>query len=177
MSVHRDEFQNPYTPPNSPKKATGKKSSPFLNGLLYAIFYSILALVGCVALVLVAKGIDWLIPGEGALAHTSIQKVCWENRLMFLVVTMLSGFSGFAYHAGRKRINSGLCLFAVFCGGILARTVLSWWGLITLRPSRGERSLYPSEIFTYLGAYAMMSLVLILIGNRLASRSKSFIKT
>jgi hypothetical protein len=173
MSDHNRDSHNPYAPPNGSGKATGKESSPFLTGLLYAIFYSIITLVGCVALVLAAKGIDWLIPGEGALANSSFQSVCWENRLLFLVVTMLSGFSAFAYHAGQKRINSGLCLFAVFCGGILGRTVLSWWGLITLRPSRDETSLYPSEIITYLVAYATMSLVLILIGNRLASRVKS----
>ncbi|HAC91305.1 MAG TPA: hypothetical protein DCF63_11860, partial [Planctomycetaceae bacterium] len=122
-----------------------------------------------------AKGIDWLIPGEGALANSSIQSVCWENRLLFLVVTMLSGFSAFAYHAGQKRINSGLCLFAVFCCGILGRTVLSWWGLIALRPSRDETSLYPSEIITYVGAYAMMSIALVVIANRMASRSKTII--
>jgi hypothetical protein len=173
MSDHKHESQNPFASPKNLEKDTGKESSPFFTGILCAIFYSILALVGCVVLVLVAKGIDWLIPGEGALANSSIQSVCWENRLLFLVITMLSGFSAFAYHAGQKRINSGLCLIAVFCGGILARTVLSWWGLITLRPSRDETSLYPSEIITYLVAYATMSLVLILIGNRLASRVKS----
>jgi hypothetical protein len=173
MSDHKHESPNPYAPPNSSEKAAGKESSPYLTGLLYAIFYSILSIIGCVVLVFVAKAIDWLIPGEGALANSSIQSVCWENRLLFLVITMLSGFSAFAYHAGQKRINSGLCLIDVFCGGILARTVLSWWGLITLRPSRDETSLYPSEIITYLVAYATMSLVLILIGNRLASRVKS----
>lgn len=175
MSKYEDNSPNPYAAPNFSLQVAGQHTRPLVMGLLYAIVYSLLTLAGCGVLTIAAKIIDTSIPFDVPPTEKSIAMIFWEKRLLFSVLIMLSGFSAFAYHAGRKQINSGLCLIAVFCGGIVGRTILSWFELIALRPSRDETSLYPSEIITYLGAYAIMSIAIVIIANRLACRIKSVV--
>jgi hypothetical protein len=158
---------NPYAPP-SPAGDARHQNSRLLVGLTRATLISVLTIAACWGVVIVAKLIDAVIPGEGALANKGISSIWARNIRLSVVLTMLAGFSAFSYYGGAKKINSGVCLLAVFAAGIVGAMLASWLGLGTVRhPKLIHQPIYPPEFLTYFGSYLGMSLLLFFLANRL----------
>ena len=127
---------NPYASSSSELLET-RGENRFLSGVKRSLLASIIAATACVVLVVVAKGIDWILRGEGALNDDSVLSILRHSAPVYLLVTMTSSFSAFAYYARGKQLNAGVCVLVVFLSGILAAGALSLSGF----PSRpdGER--------------------------------------
>lgn len=156
---------NPYAPPSD--KLT---DTPLVNQFTIGVQRSIAALmissIACVVLAVIAKALDWAIPGEGALNDVTILGIMRQATLVFTLVVMISFFSTFAYYAGAKQLNAGVCVIVVFISGILAAWVLSAIGYPSPRRLRMEHPpLYLSEFLTYTTPYAVSSVMLTFIGN------------
>lgn len=137
-----------------------------MSGVKRSLLASIIAPTACVVLVVVAKGIDWAIPGEGALNDAPLLSILRQGALVYLLITMISSFSAFAYYAGGKQKNAGVCVLVVFLSGIFAAWALSWSGFPSPRRLRMEHPpIYLSELLTYLLPYSVASAILTAAGS------------
>jgi hypothetical protein len=156
---------NPYSPPSGEIVHTPQHNR-FAIGFRRSILAAIIASTTCVVLALVAKTIDWLIPGEGALNDATIFGILRDATLVFTLLVMICFFSTFAYYAGAKRLNAGVCVIVVFTSGLVGAWFLSALGYDSPRRLRMEHPpLYLSELVTYIVPYVVSSVVLTLIGN------------
>ena len=156
---------NPYAPPSGETVNTTHLNQ-FAIGFQRSIFAVIISSTTCVVLAVVAKAIDWAIPGEGALNDATIFGILRNATLVFTLLVMICFFSTFAYYAGEKRLNAGVCVIVVFVSGLLAAWFLSAIGYESPRRLRMEHPpLYLSEFVTYIVPYAVSSGVLTIIGN------------
>jgi len=156
---------NPYAPPAG-RSVDTPRFYRFFIGVQRSIFALIVALIACVLLVVVAKGIDSAIPGEGSLNDATIFGILWNAASTFALIVMISFFSTFAYYAGAKQLNAGVCVIVVFISGILSAWVLSAIGYQSPRRLRMEHPpFYLSEFLTYIIPYAISAMVLTFIGS------------
>jgi len=167
MTTNEFQSPNPYTPTVVDSEAGQETAAPIFSGVAHAAFFSALTMIGCGATVLAVKIIETMYSEGGLQNERTIESIFLEQLRLFVVLTMLSAFSSFAYYGGSRRINSLLCLFAVFLAGILGKVVMTWLGIILVRRANMTNPpIYLSEFLCYLGSYLMMSFVLINIANR-----------
>ena len=156
---------NPYAPPTG-RSVDTPRLNRFVIGVQRSIFALIATLIACGLLVIVAKGIDSAIPGEGSLNDATIFGILWNAAFIFALIVMISFFSTFAYYAGEKQLNAGVCVIVVFSSGILSAGVLSAIGYQSPRRLRMEHPpLYLSEFLTYFIPYAVSAMVLTFIAS------------
>ena len=138
----------------------------FLSGVKRSLLASIIAATACVVLVVVAKGIDWILRGEGALNDDSVLSILRNGAPVYMLVTMTSSFSAFAYYAGGKQLNAGVCVLVVFLSGILAAGALSLSGFPSPRRLRMEHPpIYLSELLTYFLPCSVATAILTAAGS------------
>ena len=156
---------NPYSPPSG-RPVDIPRVNRFSIGVQRSIFALIISSIACVLLVFVAKAIDSAIPGEGALNDATILAILRQGTLPFTLIVMISVFSTFAYYAGAKQINAGVCVIVVFLSGVIAAWALSSIGYHSPRRLRMEHPpLYLSEFLAYITPYSVSSAALIFIGH------------
>ncbi len=156
---------NPYASTSS-ELVESPRENRFLSGVKRSLLASIIAATACVGLVVAAKGIDWAIPGEGALNDAPLLSILRQGALVYLLITMISSFSAFAYYAGGKQLNAGVCVLVVFLSGIFAAWALSCSGFPSPRRLRMEHPpIYLSELLTYVVPFSVASAILTAVGS------------
>ena len=161
---------NPYTPPAN-EVVDKKLANPFAVGFRRAIVSLVIASISCFAVAVVAKVIDWLVPGEGNLHDVTMFELVTSLAALFSLLIMISFFSTFAHYAGDKQVNAGLCVIVVFSSGLVAARVLTALGYVS--PGRARIEDWPDYVFklsTYFVSYALSSAVLTFIGYWLSHR-------
>ena len=156
---------NPFDPPSG-EIVDRAHIGRFAIGFRHSILAAIIASFTCVVLAVVAKAIDWLIPGEGALSDVTILGILRNATLVFTLLVMICYFSTFAYYAGDKQLNAGVCVIVVFVSGLVVAWLLSAIGYESPRRLRMEHPpLYLFEFVTYVVPYVVSFVVLTVIGN------------
>lgn len=173
MTTNEFQSPNPYSPTVVDSEVGQETAASLVSGVAHGALFSVLTMIGCGATVLAVKIIETMYSEGGIHNARTIESICLEHVRLFLVLTMLSAFSSFAYYGGSRRINSLLCLFAVFLAGILGKVVMTWLGIVPVqRADLPNPPIYLSEFLCYLGSYLMMSFVLINIANRSCGESR-----
>ena len=166
------QSENPYKPSDDVSPREKIAWNPLATAILPSIVAATAtAFIYCI-LVMVAKIIGHLIPGDGPLSRRGLLAIFADNLLVFAVVTMLAGFSALGYYGGLKKINAGICVLTIFFAGVISSNSLSPFGYGSIRHLRMVHPpIYLSEFFTYLIPYGATAFILAFLGNRSTARS------